>query len=108
MGVRVSHNICGRICEPFSEKTKIHFLLLCCIFGRAEIPLSKLEGYPTLTLGVRRASFPLASSCLNDYFGAYTIIDLLANRLVFVNMVTCVSHPLRGPSTPTSRGCPDE
>ena len=58
-----------------------------------KISLSQLEGYPALTLGVRRASFPLASSCLNDYFRAYTIIDFLAKRLVFVNIVTYVPHP---------------
>ena len=48
---------------------------------------SKFEANPTLRLRVRRvsfASFPLASSCSNDYFLAYVIIDFLANRLVFL------------------------
>ena len=56
------------------------------------MPPSKFEANPTLSLRVRRASFslfPLASSCLNNYFHVYSIIDFLANRLVFVNTVTC-------------------
>ena len=55
------------------------------------MPLSKFEANPTLRL--RRASFclfPLASSCLNDYFRTYAIIKFLANRLVFPNTVTYV------------------
>ena len=32
----------------------------------------------------------LASSCSNDYFQAYAIIYLLADRLVFQNMVTYI------------------
>ena len=73
--------------DHLARKTKLIFML-CCIFHRARIPLSKLEGYLMLTLGGRRASFPLASSCLNDFFRAYTIPVYLANRLVFINMVT--------------------
>ena len=103
VGVWVSH-ICDR--KQLARNLK-KFLLLSCIFCRAKIPLSKLEGYLTLTLGVRRASFSLASSYLNDYFRAYTIIDFLANRLVLVNMVTYVPHPVRGLSIPTSMGCPE-
>ena len=52
---------------------------------------SKFEVNLMLRLPVRRASFslfPLASSCSNDYFCMYVIIDFLANRLVFPNTVT--------------------
>ena len=52
------------------------------------MPPSKFEANPTLHLWVKRASFSLASSCLNDYFRAYVIIDFLSNRLVFLNTVT--------------------
>ena len=52
------------------------------------------EAYPMLHLRVRRASFslfPLVCSCSNDYFCAYAVVDFLANKLVFPNMVTyCV------------------
>ena len=54
------------------------------------MPLSKFEANLTLRLLVKHASFslfPLPSSCSNDYFRAYTIIDFLANRLVFLNTV---------------------
>ena len=53
--------------------------------------LSTFEANVTLRLRVRHTSFylfPLASSCTNDYFRAYAIIDFLANWLVFPNMVT--------------------
>ena len=52
---------------------------------------SKFEANQTLRRGVKRASFSfftLASSCSNAYFRAYAIIDFLADRLVFLNMVT--------------------
>ena len=52
------------------------------------MPLSKSEANLMLCLRVRCVSFslfPLASSCLNDYFHAYAIIDYLT---VFLNMVT--------------------
>ena len=55
------------------------------------MPPSKFEANPTLRLQVKHASvslFPLVSSCSNDYFRAYMIIDFLANRLVFPNTVT--------------------
>ena len=55
------------------------------------MPLSKFEANLTLRLGVKRAPFSLftlASSCSNAYFRAYAIIDLLADRLVFLNTVT--------------------
>ena len=56
------------------------------------MPPSKFEGNPTLRLRIKRASFSLftlASSCSNAYFHSYVIIDLLADRLVFLNTVTC-------------------
>ena len=52
---------------------------------------SKFEANLTLRLRVKRTSFYLftfASSCSNAYFRAYAIIDFLADRLVFLNMVT--------------------
>ena len=55
------------------------------------MPPSKFEANPTLCRGVKSASFSLftlASSCANAYFRAYSIIDFLADRLVFLNMVT--------------------
>ena len=55
------------------------------------MPLSKFEAILTLSLREKRASFslfPLASSCSNAYFRAYAIINFLADRLVFLNMVT--------------------
>ena len=55
------------------------------------MPPSKFEANPTLRRGVKSASislFTLASSCTNAYFCAYAIIDYLADRLVFLNMVT--------------------
>ena len=39
---------------------------------------------------LRSIVLPLVSSCLNDYFHEYAIIDFLANQLVFVNTVACV------------------
>ena len=57
------------------------------------MPPSKFEANPTLHRGVKRASFSLftlASSCANAYFRAYAIIDVLADRLVFLNTVTYV------------------
>ena len=57
------------------------------------MPPSKFEANPTLIRGVKRASFSLftlASSCANAYFHAYTIIDFLADQLVFLNTVTYV------------------
>ena len=55
------------------------------------MPPSKFEANPMLRLRVKRAFFSLftlASSCSNVYFHAYTIIDFLADRLVFLNTVT--------------------
>ena len=52
---------------------------------------SKFEANPMLRLRVRCASlslFPLASSCSDDYFCAYAIIDFLANWVVFLNTAT--------------------
>ena len=57
------------------------------------MPPSKFEANPTLGLGVKCASFSLftlASSCSNASFRAYAIIDILADRLVFLNTVTYV------------------
>ena len=59
------------------------------------MPPAKFEANPTLHQQVKRASFSLfalASSCSNTYFRAYAIIDFLADRLVFLNMVTYVSY----------------
>ena len=55
------------------------------------MPPSKFEANSTLHLRVRHSSFSLfllASSCSNDYYGAYAIIDFLSNRLIFPNTVT--------------------
>ena len=57
--------------------------------------LSEFEANLTFCLGVKRASFSLftlASSCSNAYFQAYTIIDFLADLLVFLNTVTYIIH----------------
>ena len=59
------------------------------------MPPAKFEANPTLHQRVKRPSFSLftiASSCSNTYFRAYAIIDFLADRLVFLNMVTYVSY----------------
>ena len=60
------------------------------------MPSSKYEANPMLHLRVRFTSavslFPLASSCSNDYFCAYTIIYFLANLLVFPYTVTYSDH----------------
>ena len=59
------------------------------------MPLSKFEANLTLHRGVKSASFSLftlASSCANAYFRAYAIIDFLADRLVFLNMVTYIIY----------------
>ena len=56
------------------------------------MPPFKFEANPTLCRGVKCASFSLftlASLCTNTYFRAsYAIIDILADRLVFLNTVT--------------------
>ena len=65
--------------------------MLWCHLRRPKMPPSKFEANPTLRHGVKSASFSmftLASSCANAYFCAYAIIDFLADRLVFLNMVT--------------------
>ena len=65
--------------------------MLWCLFRWAKMLPSKFEANPMLCLQVRRSSFslfPLASSCLNNYFRTYVIIDFLANWLVFINKVT--------------------
>ena len=85
--------ICDCIWENqlVSEKNKILFNAFFNLLHPANMPPSKFEANLTLLLRVRRAtfsSFPLASPCLNDYFRVYTIIDFLANRLVFLNTVT--------------------
>ena len=67
--------------DHLARKTKFIFIVLLQ-FSLSEDIIAKLGVYLTLTPGGRRASFPLASSCLNDYFRAYTIIDFLAKQLV--------------------------
>ena len=70
------------------------------------MPLSKFEANPTLRLRVKRAffsSFPLASSCLNDYFRVYAILDFLAKQLIFLNTVTCLSGVYHKPYPCTYR-----
>ena len=52
---------------------------------------AKFEANPTLGFLVRHTSFslfPLESSCSNDDYCTYTVIDFLANQSVFPNMVT--------------------
>ena len=54
------------------------------------MPSSKFEADLMLSLQVRHASLsliPLASLILKDYLHAYAIIDVFANRLIFVNTV---------------------
>ena len=107
-GVWVSHiHVCDRFFGKTDQLARNFYCFVAFFVERRYVPLSKFEGYLMLTFGGRRASFLLASSSLNEYFRAYTIIDFLANRLVFVNMVTYVPHPLRGLSTPTSMECPE-
>ena len=77
------------------------------------MPPSKIEANLTLGLQVQHAScslFPSASSCSNDYFREYAIIDFLANQLVFLFTVTyygvmseggIVSHTKTAPSDPS-------
>ena len=46
-----------------------------------------------LSLRVKRAYFSLfllVSTCTNDYFRVYAVIDFLANRLVFLNTITYI------------------
>ena len=74
--------------DRLARKTKFFFFYYFVAFfveRRCRRPNLK----PLQLLRVRRASFslfPLVSSCLNDYFRMYAIIDFLANWLGFVNM----------------------
>ena len=55
------------------------------------MPPSKFDANPMLCRRVRHASFSfilLVSSCSNDYYHAYAIIDFLANRFGFPNIVS--------------------
>ena len=73
-----------------NEKNKIHFIALLP-FTSTEDAALLIEANMMFHLLVRHASFPLfllASSCSNDYFHPYMIIDFLTNRLVFLRMVT--------------------
>ena len=66
------------------------------------MPPSNFEANPKLRLRVKRASFylfSLVSSCSNAYFRAYAIIDFLADRLVFLNMVTFITKKQDGSYT---------
>ena len=75
--------------NQLARKTSF-FLLLCYLLRPAKILPSKFEANLMLRLRVHDSFslFPLASSCLNEYFRSYTIIDFLCNQLVFLNMVT--------------------
>ena len=80
--------ICDQICEkqPGSKKKKV---LLLYLLRRTNMPSSKFEANSMHHL-CSFSLFPLAFSWSNDYFCTYAIIDFLANRLVFANMVTHV------------------
>ena len=54
------------------------------------MPLSKFEANTTRLKCAYFSLFPLASSCSNDSFSIYMYVrdNFLANRLVFLNMVT--------------------
>ena len=84
--------ICDCIWEnqPVSEKTKFFFIVFLPFYIEWKMPPSKFEANLTLRLHVRHAYFFLSVSCSNDYFRSYTIIDFLANWLVFLNTVTYV------------------
>ena len=65
-----------------ARKTNFFFIALLPFMSNEDV-VSKFEANLTLRLRVKHASFSLASSCSNDYFRTYAIIDFLANQLVY-------------------------
>ena len=79
------------MCDHIWENDRFAiFVIALLLFTLIEDSAVNLKPIRRSSLRVRHTPyslFSLESSCLNDYFLAYAIIDYLVNRLVFPNKV---------------------